>query len=297
MCNSLSMRSHAVNQVRGRTGPTLPVMTAGSAAPDQERGRGAVGEPVAAVQSVDRALTILEIVAAREAAGVTEIAVELGVHKSTVSRLISVLESRGFVEQLADRGKYRLGFGILRLAGSGSWQRDLASEASGVCQSLAQDLGETVNVAILTEDRAVNISQARGPAAISVHNWVGQITPLHATSSGKVLLAFAVGGDLGDLLGRELPRFTDRTITDLDALVAELDRVRRQGYATTVAEYEDALNAVAVPVRDQTGEVVAAVSVAGPSYRLTPEAVESALPRLLSAAADLSQRLGYTPHA
>lgn len=272
-------------------------MTAGSAVPTPDRGRGALGEPVAAVQSVDRALTILEIVAAREVAGVTEIAVELGVHKSTVSRLISVLESRGFVEQLADRGKYRLGFGIVRLAGAGAWQRDLASEASGICEALALDLGETVNVAILTEDRAVNISQARGPAAISVHNWVGQITPLHATSSGKVLLAFAARGDLADLLGRDLPRFTARTITDLDALVAELEDVRRRGFAMTVAEYEESLNAVAVPIRNHAGDVVAAISVAGPSYRLTPGAMDAAVPRLLAAASDLSRRLGFTPAA
>lgn len=297
MCNSVSVSTDPVNHVRRPPSPTLRPMTAGGAAPDQVRGRGALVEPVAAVQSVDRAITILEIVAARGVAGVTEIAVELGVHKSTVSRLISVLEGRGFVEQLADRGKYRLGFGILRLAGSGTWQRDLASEASGVCEALARDLGETVNVAILTEDRAVNISQARGPSAISVHNWVGQTTPLHATSSGKVLLAFAVRGDLGDLLGRDLAAFTDRTVTDLDALGAELEEIRRRGFATTVAEYEEALNAVAVPVRDHAGEVVAAMSVAGPSYRLTPESMAATVPPLLSAASDLSRRLGHTPDA
>jgi DNA-binding IclR family transcriptional regulator len=251
-------------------------------------------EPVAAVQSVDRALSILEILARRGVAGVTEIAVELGVHKSTASRLVSVLEARGFVEQLADRGKYQLGFAVVRLAGSRGSDRDLAAEGHRLCEALATDIGETVNVAILAGDRAVNISQVRGPCAISVQNWVGQSTPLHATSSGKVLLAHAPGVDLEQLLGPELPRYTDRTITDVRTLDGELERVRRRGFATTVEEYEVALNAAAAPVRDHTGKVIAAVSVSGPSYRLTPGALEGVAQRLVTAVAGVSRRLGHT---
>jgi DNA-binding IclR family transcriptional regulator len=250
-------------------------------------------EPVAAVQSVDRALSILEILAVRGVAGVTEIAVELGVHKSTASRLVSVLEARGFVEQLADRGKYQLGFAVVRLAGSRGTDRELAAEGQRLCEGLAADLGETVNVAILAGDRAVNISQVRGPSAISVQNWVGQSTPLHATSSGKILLAHAPGVDLEQLLGPELPRYTDRTITDLRTLGSELERVRQRGFATTLEEYEEALNAAAAPVRDHTGQVIAAVSVSGPSYRLTPGALEGVAQRLVTAVADFSRRLGH----
>ena len=103
----------------------------------------------AAVQSVDRALQVLDILAELGNAGVTEIASELGVHKSTVSRLVAVLESRGFVEQLSDRGKYRLGFTIVRLAGSTSAQLDLAKESQPICDRLAAQTGETTNVAVL----------------------------------------------------------------------------------------------------------------------------------------------------
>src|SRR3954454_14441352 len=156
------------------------------------------------VQSVDRALSVLEILGARGEAGVTEIAGELGVHKSTAFRLVAVLESRGFVEQLADRGKYRLGFGVVRLAGAAAAQLDLAQQGRPVCEALAADLEETVNIAILDSDRAVNISQVRGPAALSTHNWVGQGTPLHATSSGKVLLAYAPDPVRKSALSREL---------------------------------------------------------------------------------------------
>ena len=255
---------------------------------------GAGPEPTSPVQSVDRALTVLDILATRGAAGVTEIAAELGVHKSTVSRLVAVLENRGFVEQLADRGKYRLGFGIARLAGALTVQRDLAHEGRSACEALADDVRETVNVAILDAGRDVNISEVRGPASISSHNWVGQSTPPHATSSGKVLLAHTPGLDLVALLGDELPRFTEHTITDVEELRQELARVRERGWATTVEEYELGLNALAAPVFDHSGQVVAAVSVSGPSYRLTRSSFPRVSERLLVATAEFSRHLGHS---
>ena len=261
---------------------------------DQPQAGGA-REPVALVQSVDRALTVLEILAQRGVAGVTEIAGELGVHKSTASRLVAVLEARGFVEQLADRGKYRLGFGIVRLAGALTVQRDLAHESRRACEALAAEVGETVNVAILDGARVINISEIRGPAAIALNTWVGQSTPSHATSSGKVLLAHAAGSDLRALLGEQLPRYTERTLTDHGALSAELAEVRSRGWAATVEEYEVGLNAVAAPVHDHAGAVVAAVSVSGPSYRLTPAAFPRVAQRLLAATAEVSHRLGHLP--
>ncbi len=253
-----------------------------------ERGR----EPVALVQSVDRALTVLEILAKRGVAGVTEIAGELGVHKSTASRLVAVLESRGFVEQLADRGKYRLGFGIVRLAGALTVQRDLAHESRKACESLAADVGETVDVAILDGDRVINISEVRGSAAVTSHNWVGQSTPPHATSSGKVLLAYG-DLDLTATLGPALTRYTAYTVTDLAALQVELGQVRERGWGATVEEYEVGLNALAAPVRDHRGTVVAAVSVSGPSYRLTEATFPAVADRLLLATAEFSRRLGH----
>jgi DNA-binding IclR family transcriptional regulator len=248
---------------------------------------------VAVVQSVDRALSVLEILAAQGEAGVTEVAAELGVHKSTAFRLVAALESRGFVEQLADRGKYRLGFGIVRLAGAAAAQLDIAREGRPICEALAADLEETVNIAILDTDRAVNVSQARGPAALSTHNWVGQGTPLHATSSGKVLLAYAPDAVRKVVLSRELPRFTPATITDPEALQQHLDRIVEQGWGSTVGEYEVGLNAVAAPVRDAAGGVVAAISVSGPSFRLHPEDYPKVARRVVSGADELSRRLGF----
>jgi DNA-binding IclR family transcriptional regulator len=258
--------------------------------PQEPRGRR---EPGALVQSVDRAITVLEILAKRGVAGVTEIALELGVHKSTASRLVGVLEGRGLVEQLTDRGKYRLGFGIVRLAGALTVQRDLAHESRKACEALAGDVGETVNVAILDGNRVVNVSQVRGPAAIAMDNWVGQSTPSHATSSGKVLLAFAGPADLHDHLAEPLQRYTERTITDVRTLEQEFERVRAQGWAATVEEYEVGLNAVAAPVRNHEDAVVAAVSVSGPSYRLTSDSLPRVATRVLAAAREFSRRLGH----
>ncbi|BBY26779.1 IclR family transcriptional regulator [Mycolicibacterium sediminis] len=249
---------------------------------------------VAAVQSVDRALTVLEIVGKLGSAGVTEIATELGVHKSTVSRLIAVLESRGFVEQLSDRGKYQLGFAIVRLAGSTSARMDLAKESQAICDRLADQCGETTNLAILDDDRVINVVEAHGPAEITLRSWVGQNCPAHATSSGKILLAGLEPGDVDDLVDDPLTVYTSNTIRDLAALRDELATVRDTGWASVREELEIGLNAVAAPVRDSTGNVVAALSVSGPAYRLEPLRFEVVAEMAVAAAAAVSRRLGYT---
>jgi DNA-binding IclR family transcriptional regulator len=121
---------------------------------------------------------------------------------------------------------------------------------------------------------------------------VGQSTPAHATSSGKVLLAHEPRVDLEELLGADLQRYTEHTITDKDVLARELDTVRQRGWASSVEEYERGLNALAAPIRDHDGTVVAAISMAGPSFRLTREDLASAAPRLLQAADEFGRRLG-----
>lgn len=163
-----------------------------------EQGRSASGS----VQSVDRAVTVLEILARRGEAGVTEIADEMGVHRSTAFRLLGVLENRGLVGQAGDRGKYHLGAGVLRLAGAAAVRLDVSQEAVPVCRGLADELGETVNAAVLDEDAAVNIMQARGTAAVTAQDWLGRRTALHATSSGKVFLAHMTPGRREEQLAR-----------------------------------------------------------------------------------------------
>lgn len=140
-------------------------------------------------QAVDRAVTVLELLADRGSAGCTELAAGIGVHKSTAFRLLGALEEHQLVEQTHERGKYRLGMGILRLANAVLGRLDIAQQGREVCRRFAAEVGETVNIAVLRAHFAVNVEQARGPAAVGTHNWVGELTPLHATSSGKVLLA------------------------------------------------------------------------------------------------------------
>ncbi|MEP6815433.1 MAG: IclR family transcriptional regulator [Marmoricola sp.] len=244
------------------------------------------------VQSVDRAVTILEVLARLGEVGVTELAAELGVHKSTAFRLVGTLEARGLVEQAGERGKYRLGVGVLRLAGATTARLDVVQEARPICKSLAASTGETVNVAVLSESSALYLDQVAGSSALQPHNWVGQHIPLHATSNGKVLLS-SLGVERLDEVLHGLPAYTELTITKRSALRSELDVVREQGYAVAVDELEVGLTAVAAPIRNAHGDVIASLSVSGPTFRLGQEKLDKVVPLLQQAAEEISHRLGW----
>lgn len=245
------------------------------------------------MQSVDRAITVLEILARTGESGVTEIAAELGVHKSTAFRLVAALDRRGLVEQNADRGKYRLGVGILRLAGATTARLDVVQEARPICRQLATDTGETINIAVLSDGAALYLDQVAGSSALQPHNWVGQRIPLHATSNGKILLSGLGDGDVSAQVGRSLRRYTPTTITSLKRLRAELAEVREQGYAVAIDELEIGLAAVAAPIRGVHGDVLASLSVSGPTFRLDEAAVAAATDAVQTAADDVSRRLGW----
>jgi DNA-binding IclR family transcriptional regulator len=246
----------------------------------------------AGVQSVDRALGILEVLARTGESGVTEIAVELGVHKSTAFRLVATLEAHRLVEQTTDRGRYRLGMGILRLAGATTARLDLVQEARPIARQLAADTGETVNIAVLAESSALYLDQVAGSSALQPHNWVGQHIPLHATSNGKVLLGGLDEAGLDSVLGK-LATYTPQTITGRSQLRAELDRVREQGYAVAIDELEEGLTAVAAPIHNAHGDVVASMSVSGPSFRLPEDRVSEVVRQVIGAAREVSHRLGW----
>jgi DNA-binding IclR family transcriptional regulator len=248
----------------------------------------------AGVQSVSRAAQILEILAQRGGAGVSEIAEDLGVHKSTAFRLLSALEEHGLVGQAAHRGKYQLGFGILRLASAVPGRLDLVREGRPICQELAASLAETVNLAVLRSHYAVNLDQVRGPAAVSAQNWVGQLTPLHATSSGKILLAYLPRDERRRLLDEAgMARYTPHTLTPREELDDQLAAAKADGWANTAEELEIGLNAMAAPVRDHSGAVVGSVSVSGPAYRLDSRRMHDSAAELIAGAARISDRLGH----
>ena len=247
------------------------------------------------MQSVDRAVAILEILARDGEAGVTEVARELDVHKSTASRLLAALDRRELVTQDTARGKFRLGVGIVRLAGAASRKLDVVQESRPVCRALAQEVGETVNLAILSGRDALYLDQVAGPAALSPHNWAGQRIPLHATSDGKVLLAYLPEAELTACLGTAAgPLHRTAPITDLAEFGELLAEVRRRGFATAVEELEAGLTAIAVPVRNAEGNVIASISASGPSFRIPAERIPALAAAAGRAAAEVSRRLGWT---
>jgi DNA-binding IclR family transcriptional regulator len=244
------------------------------------------------VQSVDRALAILDCLARMGEAGVTELAAELGVHKSTAFRLATTLEARRLVEQTTERGKYRLGVGILRLAGATTARLDIVQEARPVCRTLAAATGETVNIAVLSEHSALYLDQVAGSSALQPHNWVGQHIPLHATSNGKVLLS-GLPVDAVDARVGELTRYTPHTTTTRSRLHEDLELVRARGWAVAVDELEVGLTAAAAPIRNVHGDVIASMSVSGPSFRMPEETLADVVERLTEAASEVSHRLGW----
>jgi DNA-binding IclR family transcriptional regulator len=254
-------------------------------------------EDAGPVQSVDRAVAILEILARDGEAGVTEVARELGVHKSTASRLLAALCRRELVAQDAARGKFRLGIGIVRLAGAARRTLDLVQESRPVCRALAQQVGETVNLAILSGREVLYLDQTAGPAALSPHNWAGKRVPLHATSDGKVLLAYLPEAELASSLVPPLARFTERTITAPDEFSQVLAEVRRRGFATAVDELEAGLTAIAAPVRNAEGDVAASISASGPSFRIPAGRVPAIAESVRHGAAEISRRLGWADPA
>ena len=259
----------------------------------KSNGRGA-GEATGGVQSVDRAVSVLEILAREGSAGVSEVAAEIGVHKSTAFRLLAALEERDLVEQNSERGKYQLGFGVLRLASAIPGHLDMVRQARPVVDDRAQRFDETINLAVIREHYSVHVQQALGSAAVASQNWVGQLTPLHATSSGKILLAHLDEEELeGVLAAAGLKAYTEHTITSRTTLMAQLAEARTTGFATAFEELETGLNAAAVPVRDHTGAVIGAVSVSGPAYRFDKARIEEIADDLKDGGSRISQRMGW----
>ena len=250
-------------------------------------------KPETGLRSVNRALRSLEIIAETGDIGVSELGRRLGVHKATASRLAATLADHGLVERDPLTERYRLGFGLVRLAGAAMAGNDLVRAARPVLEDLADRTRETVNLGVLAGDAVVYIDQASGARSIVSADWVGQRSPLHCTSNGKVLLAFMDDEDRDRLLARPLEPSTEHTIVEPDRLRRQLEEVRGHGYAQTLEELEEGLNAVAAPVRQADGEVVAALSVSGPAFRMRPVDLPRIARLTMDAAVALSRRLGH----
>jgi DNA-binding IclR family transcriptional regulator len=246
-----------------------------------------------AVRSVDRAAALLIALGDSQGeAGVTELARRLGLHKSTASRLLATLQRRGLVEQDDETGKYRLGLVVIRLAERAERTLDLRRIALPELERLARLTHETSGLGILDGDQLLTVAQVDGPNLSAVGDWTGRSVPLHAVASGKVLMAALAEREVLHIVRRGLQQYTERTVTELEPLLEDLARIRRRGYGTAIGEYEIGLNAVAAPVHDARGQVIAAVDVWGPSFRLTPRRIPELAAAVREAAAAVSARLG-----
>jgi DNA-binding IclR family transcriptional regulator len=254
------------------------------------------GRDVNRVQSVDRAVTILEFLARNGWSGVTEVGEALGVHKSTAFRLLSTLQDRGLVEQHGETGLYHLGFGLVHLARSVTVGPDIARRARMWCEWLAERTSETVTLSVLEGDECVTIDQIIASSTVVSRSWLGRRMPLHCTSPGKVLLAYLPVDKQPDMIAGPHKRYTDNTIVEPSELAELLGRVHADGFAATVEEFEEGLSSAAAPVFAADGRVVATIEVSGPSYRLDEAALTEITPQVVEAAAHASTRFGYSEH-
>ena len=246
-----------------------------------------------AVRSVDRAAALLLALGECPGeAGVSELARRLGLHKSTASRLLATLQRRGLVEQDEESGKYRLGLVVIRLAERAERTLDLRGIALPELERLAGVTRETVSLGIVEGDTCLTVAQVDGPNMVACADWTGRTTPLHCVASGKVLLAAMAERDVLRIARPGLPARTERTITGLEALMEELARVRRRGFATAFSEWIEGTNGVAVPVADARGRVIASIAVWGPAFRVTAGRVAEIVTSAREAAAAITVRLG-----
>ena len=245
-------------------------------------------------KSIDRAAQLLvQVLESAQPPTVGALAIAAGLPKSTTSRLVRALERQGLVGRDGARGSVRPGRVLIRFArGTGGTvgDADLVASAADTLRSLAEKSGETVNLAVPGRAAVDHLAQRDSRHFIGGTNWVGRAAPLHCTANGKVLLAFGAA----HLPAGQLERLTPHTVVEPAVLETELAAVRARGYATTLEELEPGLVAVAAPVFDPgSGEAVAALSVSGPTIRLTPARLDELGALLIDHAAGLTARLDH----
>jgi DNA-binding IclR family transcriptional regulator len=250
-------------------------------------------QPAILIQSVQRAAALLKAFDGDASElGVTDLSRRVGLHKSTVSRLLATLEHAGLVERVPGAEKYRLGFELLRLAGQVTHFGDLREAARPVLAELAEQTSETVHLAVLDGNEVINVEQVEAPHMLREASWIGRRTPLHCVANGKALLAWLPEARAAQIYAAPLTRYTERTIVDPRTLRRQMAVVRQRGYAVALGEIEAGLNAVAAAVRGRDGMPLAAISVSGPAYRVTPERIESLGALVAAAAATIAGRMG-----
>jgi DNA-binding IclR family transcriptional regulator len=247
-----------------------------------------VSGPAPGTQSIDRAGEMLaRLLESDEPMSLRELAEAADLPKSTASRLLTALERHGLVHQAGQRGKLEPGPAILRFAQRGGVERHLVELAEIALEAVSESSGETVNLSVPTPYGVDHLAQVDGRHFLGAGQWVGRRVDYHCTANGKVFLAFGAA----ELPPGRLARLTTDTVVSRATLDDELARVRRDGYATAVDELEAGLTAIAAPVHGPSGDVIAALSISGPTLRLTRERVAELAPVLVQEARALAERL------
>lgn len=241
------------------------------------------------IQSLARGLKILELLALTEdGTGVTDLANQLSIDKSTASRLVQTLASYGFAEQDSETRRYHLGPQIVNLSRSALARMPLRDQAKPFLRQLMERTGECAHLAILAQGQTLYIDQVESPATLRVTTGVGTLAPLHCTALGKSLLAFG-----NTPVPTELQAFTARTITAPDVLRMHLEQTRKQGYSIDDEEYSYDVRCIAAPVFDFRGKLVGAIGISGPAGRLSLERIPVAGAIVVELAQTLSNRLSF----
>ena len=245
------------------------------------------------VRAVDRALDVLlSFTADRPALSMSEIAEHIGIHKSTVHRLLATLEARRFLLRDKSSGTYRLGFQLVELASVVLGDADLLRWAGPHVQRLAVACGETVDLAALDEDHVVYLQVVESPQRLKIAAAVGQRLPAYCTATGKAFLAFLPDDHVARVLEAERVRHTDTTIVNLDDLRRDLAATRRRGFAISEQEFEPAVNAVAAPILDGSAHPVGAIAIVGPSFRMPHERMLILGREILAATEAITREVG-----
>ena len=247
------------------------------------------------VQSLARAFGIMEEVARnREGISLAELSKRVGLHNSTTFHLVKTMVSLGYLRQISDTKRYRIGRPLFALAASALDEIEMVSLATPVLEDLSRETGESGHFAVRMGDSVVVIARTAAPGAFQLTERVGVVRPAHCTALGKVILAALRDDQFHRFLARvELAPVTPRSITEPSALRKNIDEVRRSGIAFDDGEFNAEVRCVGVPVRDFTGQVIGAIGISGPIWRLSIQALQSKAITVQAAAKRLSAEFGY----
>lgn len=248
------------------------------------------------IQSLKKAFLILEKIAERGGSlKLKEISQSLKIPPSSVHRVLNTLLEMGYIQQNIETGEYTLGLKILFLSSAVLDQLDLREMARPLLEELRDETGETVNLVVLNADEALYIEKVESTYMVRVFSLIGDRAPLHATGAGKIFLAHMAWSDVEAILQRKgMERLTENTITQPQVLLEELNQIRVSGYALDQEECEEGAMCIAVPIKNHTGKVVAAMSISGPTNRFKEETIEARSSLLKEKAEYLSSLLGFT---